>query len=143
MDAQPRSAGDTGLVDRAAVDQRLMFRNTMSITPGHLDEYRQAIVEAVAFAEANAPQVMVDVFIDEAGLTATSFQIYADSDAVLQHWKLSDPYIAAVMEHCTVAAFEVFGNPSEEVRAGFGSMDDVPVTMHPRLVGYLKTRDSR
>ena len=80
---------------------------------------------------------------DEGELTATSFQIYADSDAVLRHWKLSDPYIAEVMKHCTVAAFEVFGNPSEEVRAGFGSMDDMAVTIHPRLVGYLKAGASR
>ena len=63
-------------------DRRLIFRNTMKITPGHADQFRQAIVDAVEFAEAQAPQVMVDVFIDEAEQTATSFQIYADSDAV-------------------------------------------------------------
>ena len=47
-------------------DRRLIFRNTMKITPGHADQFRQAIVDAVEFAEAQAPQVMVDVFIDEA-----------------------------------------------------------------------------
>lgn len=137
MDAQHRTGG-TGLAERAALDQRLIFRNTMRITPGHVDEYRRAIVDAVGFAEANAPQVMVDVFIDEDDLTATSFQIYADSDAVLRHWQLSDPYIAEVMRHCTVAAFEVFGHPSDEVRAGLTSTPDLPVTTLPRLVGYLQ-----
>jgi hypothetical protein len=121
-----------------ASQRRLLFRNTMRITPGHVAEFRRAIVEAVAFAEAHAPQVMVDVFIDEEAGTATSFQIYADSDAVLLHWKLSDPYIASVMEHCEVARFEVFGDPSDEVRAGFGQLSGVEVTMQPRLVGYLK-----
>jgi hypothetical protein len=116
---------------------RLLFRNTMSILPGHLDDFRQAIVRAVDFAEDNAPQLMVDVFIDEAELTATSFQLYADSDAVLRHWQLSDPYINDVMQHCTVARFEVFGEPSDAVRAGLGEMPDLPVTVTPRLVGYL------
>lgn len=117
---------------------RLLFRNTMSITPGHVDEFRQAIADAVDFAEQHAPQIMVDVFIDEEHTTATSFQIYPDSEAVLQHWRLSDPYIERVMEHCTVAKFEVFGTPSDEVRAGFGQMSGITATMQPRLTGYLK-----
>jgi hypothetical protein len=138
MDAQQPSTG-TSLVDRAAVEQRLIFRNTMRIIPGHLDDYRRAIIEAVEFAEAHAPQVMVDVFIDDEALTATSFQIYADSDAVLRHWRLSDPYIAEVMRHCTVAAFEAFGDPSDEVRRGLSSMPGLLDTLLPRLVGYLKS----
>src|SRR5262245_24987577 len=125
-----------------AQDDRLMFRNTMQITPGHLDGYRQAIVEAVEFAEQHAPQLMVDVFIDEERLTATSFQIYADSASVLTHWKLSDPYIANVMRHCTVAAFEVFGSPSDEVRAGLGQMSGIDVRVSPRLTGYLNPAPS-
>jgi hypothetical protein len=123
----------------AAGETRLLFRNTMAITPGHHEEFRRAIVAAVTFAEAHAPQVMVDVFIDEDEGTATSFQIYADSDAVLRHWELSDPYIEEVMKHCEVARFEVFGDPSAEVRAGFGRMSGMNTTIRPRLVGYLST----
>jgi hypothetical protein len=137
MDAQQRSAGDR-LIDRAALDQRLIFRNTMKVTPGHLEEYRRAVADAVAFAEGHAPQVMVDVFIDEGAQEATSFQVYDDSAAVLRHWQLSDPYITEVMRHCTVVAFEVFGDPSDEVRAGLGASSGLPVTVRPRLVGYLK-----
>jgi len=124
--------------DRGANGERLIFRNTMKITPGHLDEYRKAIVEAVEFAEHHAPQLMVDVFIDEEHLTATSFQIYADSAAVLRHWELSDPYIANVMKHCKVVAFEAFGEPSDDVRAGLGRTPEMPVKVLPRLTGYLK-----
>jgi len=35
-----------------APDSRLIFRNTMKITPGHADQFRQAMIEAVEFAEA-------------------------------------------------------------------------------------------
>ena len=133
-----RDSSQIGATTTEGSGRRLLFRNTMRITPGHTAEFRRAIVEAVAFAEKHGPQVMVDVFIDEDAGTATSFQIYADSDAVLLHWKLSDPYIAGVMEHCEVARFEVFGDPSDEVRAGFGQMSGIEASMQPRLVGYLK-----
>lgn len=121
----------------AQPETRLIFRNTMQITPGHAEEFRQAIVDAVAFADQHAPQLMVDVFFDEEHGTATSFQLYADSEAVLAHWELSDPYITEVMRHCTVARFEVFGTPSEEVRDGFGRESALDVSTQPRLTGYL------
>ena len=136
MDSQPRPASDSGAAQDAG--HRLLFRNTMKIEPGHAEEFRKAIEDAVEFAAEHAPQIMVDVFIDEEQQTATSFQIYPDSDAVLRHWELSDPYIEKVMEHCTIANFEVFGSPSEEVRDGFGRMSGPTVTMYPRLIGYLK-----
>lgn len=126
------------LDDEHRAETRLLFRNTMQITPDHEAEFRQAIVDAVAFAEEHAPQLLVDVFIDEDRGLATSFQLYTDSDAVLRHWELSDPYIADVMAHCRVARFEVFGEPSDTVRAGFGQLSGVDVAIHPRLTGYLK-----
>jgi hypothetical protein len=128
--ATSRAAGTTSTSDR------LIFRNTMRINPGEVQAYREAIEAAVAFAEEHAPQVLVDVFIDEEAGTATSFQIYADSEAVLRHWELSDPYIAAVMEHCTVERFEVFGSPSAAVLEGMGATSGVEAAFTPRLTGY-------
>lgn len=136
MDSDHQS--NEGATSRREPESRLIFRNTMKITPGHSEEFRRAIMAAVAFAEQHAPQLMVDVFIDEEHDTATSFQLYLDSDAVLRHWELSDPYIAEVMRHCTVARFEVFGMPSDEVRGGFGRMSGMDVSMQPRLTGYLR-----
>ncbi|MBU7597998.1 hypothetical protein JGS22_010345 [Streptomyces sp. P38-E01] len=127
-DASPRSAPGP------AATTRLLFRNTMRIRPGRLGEFGEAIRRAVAFAEQQAPQILVDVFVDEAELRATSFQLYADSESVLRHWHLSDPYIRDVMEHCEVERFEVFGDPSQAVLAGLPA--DPGFTLVPRLVGY-------
>ncbi len=77
----------------------ILFRNTMRITDGHLDGFRRAIAQAVAFAHEHGPQLMVEVFIDEERMLAHSFQLYRDSDAIRTHWRLSDPYIREVMEH--------------------------------------------
>ncbi len=120
----------------ATTSDRLLFRNTMRITPGHLEEFRAAIDAAVRFAEQHAPQLLVDVFIADDGQTATSFQLYPDSASVLRHWELSDPYIAEVMRHCRVDRFEVFGEPSDSVLDGLGRASGVATQLSARLVGY-------
>ncbi|MFD1833328.1 hypothetical protein ACFSJS_27355 [Streptomyces desertarenae] len=116
----------------------ILFRNTMRITDGHLDGFRHAIARAVAFARENGPQLMVEVFIDEERMLAHSFQLYRDSEAVRTHWRLSDPYIREVMEHCTVQHFEVFGEPDHDIVAALKAPGGAsfPFTVSPRLAGF-------
>ncbi|HEV7308699.1 hypothetical protein [Ensifer sp.] len=38
---------------------QLLFRNQMRITPGHLDDFRDAVARAIGFVEKHAPQLMV------------------------------------------------------------------------------------
>ncbi|GAB3119662.1 hypothetical protein GCM10027160_34150 [Streptomyces calidiresistens] len=111
----------------------ILFRNTMRVTDGHLDDFRVAIARAVAFARERGPQLMVEVFIDEERMVAHSFQLYRDSDAIRTHWRLSDPYIQEVMKHCTVRHLEVFGEPDRDIVASLGTFDFV---VSPRLVGF-------
>ncbi|GGY26396.1 hypothetical protein [Streptomyces djakartensis] len=116
----------------------ILFRNTMRVTDGHLDGFRQAITRAVGFARAHGPQLMVEVFIDEERMLAHSFQLYRDSDAIRTHWKLSDPYIREVMKHCTVQHFEVFGEPDDDIVAALKTPDgeSFPFLVSPRLAGF-------
>lgn len=111
----------------------------MRITDGHLADYRGAIEAAVDFTRKNAPQLMVEIFLDEEHMRAHSFQLYPDSDAILAHWELSDPYIQAVNRHCSVVSLEVYGEPDGRVRDGLASVGvEVPVTFHPRLAGFTR-----
>ncbi|MGW7080410.1 hypothetical protein [Streptomyces sp. NPDC054866] len=118
--------------------QTILFRNTMRITEGHLEGFREAIAKAVGFAEEHGPQLMVETFVDEERMLAHSFQLYADSDAIRLHWKLSDPYIREVMEHCTVDHFEIFGDPEPDIVASLSTPDGAPFpfTLNPRLAGF-------
>ncbi|MER7172896.1 hypothetical protein [Streptomyces mesophilus] len=118
----------------------LLFRNTMRITEGHLEEFRCAIDRAVSFVKQHGPQLMVEVFIDEEQSLAHSFQLYEDSDAVREHWKLSDPYIQDVMEHCRVEHFEVFGQPDDAVTAGIRETlgDQAELAFAPRFTGFVR-----
>ncbi|TDB71838.1 hypothetical protein E1165_21950 [Micromonospora sp. KC723] len=122
-------------------DGPILLRNTMRIKEGHLEKYRDAVRSAVDFVREHGPQLMVEVFIDEANLRAYSFQLYLDSAAVLKHWQLADPYIQEVMEHCSVEALDVYGQPSKEVMDGLtqnGGTASLVVT--PHLTGFFRHR---
>jgi len=118
----------------------LLFRNTMRITDGHLESFRDAIARAVAFAERHGPQLMVETFVAEDRMLAHSFQVYEDSEAVRRHWKLADPYIQDVMKHCQVERFEVFGEPDADVAAGVRSAlgGQCELTFNPRIAGFVR-----
>ncbi|MER7623753.1 hypothetical protein [Streptomyces sp. NPDC126503] len=118
----------------------LLFRNTMRITDGHLDDFRDAVSKAVAFAEQHGPQLMVQTFVDEERMRAHSFQLYRDSDAVRLHWKLADPFIQDVMRHCRVERFEVFGEPDADVAAGVRAAlgEQCALTFSPRIAGFVR-----
>ena len=119
-------------------DEMLLFCNTMRITQGHLEGFKDTVREAVEFAEQHGPQLMVQTFIDEQQMLAYSFQLYRDSESVLVHWQLSDPYISKVMEHCTVEKFDVYGQPSEEVMEGLNRSGESMTTVTPRLMGFVR-----
>ncbi|MCI3150456.1 hypothetical protein ELQ39_01520 [Streptomyces sp. GB4-14] len=123
---------------KIAESSTILFRNTMRIKEGHLDGFRRAIAQAVAFAQEHGPQLMVEVFIDEERMLAHSFQLYRDSDAIRVHWRLSDPYIRGVMEHCTVQHFEIFGAPEPDIVAALKTPDgeSFPFVVSPRLAGF-------
>jgi len=120
-------------------DEMILFRNTMRITEGHLHAFKRAIIEAVEFVEENGPQLMVQTFIDEKRMLAVSYQLYRDSEAVLEHWRLADPYIAKVMEHCVVVEFQIHGEPSAVVLERMRPMlEDGRATLTPRLAGFVR-----
>ncbi|WP_199429736.1 hypothetical protein [Qaidamihabitans albus] len=125
---------------RTRQDEPILFHNTMTITEGHLDGFKHAIRKAVEFVSEHGPQLMVEVFIDEENMLAHSFQLYRDSEAVLAHWRMSDPYIRDVMEHCSVRQFDVYGQPNDEVRAGLRppTGDTMPVSLTPPFTGFTR-----
>lgn len=98
----------------------ILFHNTMRIHDGHRERFDDAVRRAVEFVEAH------------------SFQLYPDSDAVLAHWSMSDPFIREVMEHCTVASFETYGAMSDAVLDGLRSGTAGGATVRPPLTGFTR-----
>lgn len=119
--------------------EQLLFRNLMTITPGHLAAFREAVGRAIAFVEKHAPQLMVQTFIDEKTMQAVSIQLYRNSADVLAHWQISDAHIADVSAHCTVERLEVYGNPNEAVARGLAPfLGDGRGFIMPPLTGFSR-----
>lgn len=118
----------------------IMLVNTMEIRKGRLAEFRESVERAVRFTEEHGPQLIVNVYIDEDNMRAQSVQLYPDSDAILTHWELSDPYIKEVSENITVRRLQYFGQPDERVMNGVTpiSREGVELTVTPHLTGYAR-----
>ena len=84
------------------MSDRILQTSTFDIRVGKLEAFKESVRKAVLFAEAEGPQLWVQTYIDEAAMRAHSCQIMADSEAILRHWRMSDPYITAVMESCVM-----------------------------------------
>lgn len=115
----------------------ILLRNTMAFDRNHAAEFKQAILNAVEFARKNAPQLMVHVYIDDEQALCYSFQLFQSSEAILEHWKISDPNISEVMKYCVVQSMEVYGTPNDTVRNGIlGSIGDGKAVFTPELIGF-------
>lgn len=117
----------------------ILLRNTIAFDRQRAAEFKQAIHNAVEFANKHAPQLMVQVYIDDEQVLCYSFQLFQDSEAILRHWKISDPNITEIMKYCVVRSMEVYGSPSEAVRDGIlGSIGDATVSFTPEFVGFYR-----
>lgn len=116
----------------------ILLVNTMDITPGHLAEFRDSVQASIDFVREHGPQLMVEVYVDEAALRAYSFQLHRDSESILTHWKLSDPHIQSVMQHTTVRRLDIYGQPNDEVMAGMApfAATGVTVKVTPHFTGF-------
>ncbi|PLP60670.1 hypothetical protein CYK37_05990 [Mesorhizobium loti] len=122
------------------MSQRIIQLSSFDIRPGKLEQFKEAIRKAVAFAEAQGPQLVVETFIDEDSLRAHSLQVMPSSEAILAHWKIADPHIREVMESCIMRRLDVYGEPNEEVMLGLLSLIEqgIPVTVTPAFVGFRR-----
>lgn len=113
---------------RATPHEPFLLRNTLQITTGHLDSFTRAIQHAV-----------------EPHMLAYSFQLYRDSQSIIDHWQMSDPYIREVMKHCTVQRLDVYGQSNKAAQDGIAqsSSDDVIVTVTPRFNGFTRLPGNR
>jgi hypothetical protein len=125
------------------VDSILLI-NTMQIEEGKLEDFKESVKNSLAFVQANGPQLIVEVYVDEENMRAYSFQSYDDSESILSHWQMSDPYIRDVMQHITVERLDIYGWPNDAVMEGFRpfSEDGVIVTATPRFAGFARLQAS-
>lgn len=124
---------------QADLQKTILFKNTMQYDKAKLKEFKASLKEGVAFAQANAPQLFVHVYLDEPNGLAYSYQLYRNSGDILKHWEVSENMINNVMQYSKVIKFEVYGEPSDTVIKGIeASVDKSIVSYYRELCGYNK-----
>ncbi len=118
----------------------MMFITTMAIEEGKLEAFKEAVAKSLAFLEENGPQVMAAVYIDEEQMIANGVQLHRDSESILLHWQLADPYMRDVMQYTTTKGVEIYGEPSEAVMAGMERLSSMGATVvvRSRLAGFSR-----
>lgn len=119
---------------------RILQLATFDIHAGKLEAFKASIRSAIAFTETHGPQVFASVYLDEPRLRAYSIQIQRNADAIVQHWQRAQAQIAEVMQHCTLAELELYGEPDERVAARMRELerDGVRVRVAPHFAGFAR-----
>lgn len=122
----------------------IVFITTSQIQNGALEKVKEAARKSVDFIEANGPQLLAEVCIDENELRFHSVQVHRDSESILTHWQLADPYMRDVMQYITTTRVEFYGQPNEAVMEGMQrlSSQGAVISVTPRLAGFSRIAGS-
>lgn len=122
------------------MSDHILFITTSRIQDGALEKVKEAARKSVAFIEANGPQLLAEVYIDERELRFHSIQVHRDSASIVTHWQLADPFMRDVMQYITTSRVDIYGQPSEVVMAGMQrlSSQGALLSVTPRFAGFSR-----
>jgi hypothetical protein len=118
----------------------IVFITTFQIEDGALEKFKEAARKSTDFLEANGPQLMAEVCIDENEMRAHGVQVHRDSESILKHWKLADPYMRDVMQYITTTRVDIYGQPNKAVIEGMRrlSSQGAIISVTPQFVGFSR-----
>jgi hypothetical protein len=118
----------------------ILFITTFQIKNGALEKFKEAVRKSTDFLEANGPQLMVEVCLDENEMRAHGVQVHRDSESILTHWQLADPYMRDVMQYITTTRVDIYGQPNESVMEGMRrlSSQGAVITVTPLFAGFTR-----
>lgn len=127
------------------MSEPIVFITTMQIHDGKLAEFKEGARKSLAFLEANGPQLMAGVYVDEERMQAHGVQVHRDSESILSHWQMADPYMRDVMQHVTTTRVDIYGQPNEAVMEGMRRLSgqEVVLTVVPRFGGFSHVVEQR
>ncbi len=118
----------------------IVFVTINQIESGALEKCKDAFRKSIDFLETNGPQLMLEVYIDENEMRAYGLQVHRDSDSILAHWQLADPYMRDVMQYLTTTPVDIYGQPNEAVMEGMRrlSSQGAVLSVTPRFAGFIR-----
>jgi hypothetical protein len=123
---------------------QIVFITTSQIQNGALERVKEAVRKSVDLIETNGPQLMAEAYIDENELRFHSIQIHRDSESILTHWQLADPYMRDVMQYITTTRVDIFGHPNQAVMEGMQRLSSQGAVLFvtPRFAGFSRLTSS-
>jgi hypothetical protein len=114
--------------------------NTFEIKEGKLEAFKASVRSSQAFAEANDPLLMAEMYIDEEKMQAHACLVHRDSESILAHWEVSEKNMTEVMEFCNPKRVEILGQPKDTVMERLWKYKEVgvAVTMTPHFAGFSR-----
>ena len=122
------------------MSDRIVFITTNQISEGALEKVKEATLKSTNFFYANGPQLMAEVFIDENELRFYGIQVHRDSESILTHWQISDPYMQDVMQYITTSRVDIYGQPNDAVIESMQrlSSQGAVISVTPRFAGFSR-----
>ena len=122
------------------MSEHILFVTTFQIEDGALEKFKEAVRRSTDFIEANGPQLMSWVCIDENEMRAHGVQFHRDSESILTHWQLADPHMRDVMQYITTTRVDLYGQPNEAVMEGMRRLSSkgAVLSVTPRFVGFSR-----
>ena len=118
----------------------ILFIATSQIQEGALEKFKEAVRKTIVFLEANGPQLLGEVCIDDNEMRAYTIQLHRDSESILAHWQLADPYQRDVMQYITTTRIDIYGQPNEAVMEGMQrlSSEGAVLSVTPLFAGFSR-----
>ena len=122
----------------------ILFIATSQIHEGALEKFKDAVKKTIDFLEANGPQLLGEVCINEAEMRAYTIQLHRDSESILTHWQLADPYQRDVMQYMTTTRVDLYGEPNETVMEGMRRLasEGAVLSVAPLFAGFSRLQES-
>jgi hypothetical protein len=119
---------------------RLVLLTTLKIHAGRLDAFKASVLNAIEFANAHGPQLLVAVSVNEQNMHAYTCEIQPNPENLAEHWRIAEPQMSELMNHCTLLRLEVHGTPSAWVRQRLLQLAEhgVALTIRPQLTGFQR-----
>jgi quinol monooxygenase YgiN len=98
---------------------QIHFRAEFTIEEGKIEEYKKLIQEMSRMVEANEPDTInYQFYLNRAETKCIVHETYANSEAVLGHnaGVASRTILPKIFNVSRMSRFDVYGNPSEELR---------------------------
>ena len=109
----------------------------ITLKPGAVDEFKSLAGEMIDANHSGEPETLnYLVFITADDTRVHFYERFSDSTAVMLHvGRFGERFAARVLELATVTRFDIYGNPSDEVRETLADFD--PTYLSP-LGGFTR-----